>query len=660
MIQGDGYVIVESGDYLGTIANRVGVSVPKLQEMNGISNPDFIHVGQKIKTKEETKEKPQAEVKEEPKQTTKEKVNKQREQTKDEDVKTSKETQCCPVIAPWKVLEFDEKGKQRSYELEVAEEVITNDGEKVSREVVSKGQQVSEHNLYMVAPPVDNDGNPQTKEIEVGFTFIKNPCNYTMFVKNKTLSKKKEIETGEEGVAKKAKFTIDTEGHIEGTYDYFDIGFCVPRKHIPNIQYVDGNENTTAGAMTDLNEISYMEVEEVPKRNFILMLIKQITGKDYSTKEMEILPVGGKECTLQPKVKLFVTPYHMLDGSIEITFGKKHSLDETETKHIKDKLTGVITVDGKKKTPNKDFAKINRGFVSSKTKIKYTIASFTRSHEWVLTRYNPISTGIEAKNPTNPVNPKYEAEKTKIVKLKHAREMFSGFQQVINGFYQVLDDGSKGTVQYGLGSTSLKFHAKKWQYQEDKATNLCGYVGEINLGITLLNNIYVKLDLVAMLIAGKGPVTTWLTDLRTKIAKGIKSGNYSASAELSAFLGIEGGIDGKLIYGRKEVSEPLKVSGEIEGKVSLILNAKAEVKAQVLRVEGAAGAEFLAASTKSKFIKPSIIGKLSGYVDDKGELQTKGTVELNGFTIYYMVYFHIVINSTVRTKKQKPLANMKL
>ena len=46
---------------------------------------------------------------------------------------------------------------------------------------------------------------------------------------------------------------------------------------------------------------------------------------------------------------------------------------------------------------------------------------------------------------------------------------------------------------------------------------------------------------------------------------------------------------------------------------------------------------------------PSIIGKLSGYVDDKGKLQTKGTVEFNGFTIYYMVYFHIVINSTDAT-----------
>ena len=47
----DEYYTVQSGDYLGKIANRYGVSVSDLCNWNGISNPDLIYPGQRLLVK---------------------------------------------------------------------------------------------------------------------------------------------------------------------------------------------------------------------------------------------------------------------------------------------------------------------------------------------------------------------------------------------------------------------------------------------------------------------------------------------------------------------------------------------------------------------------------------------------------------------------------
>ena len=45
------YYVVKNGDTLSSIASRYGTTWQKLQAMNGISNPNLIHVGQRIRVK---------------------------------------------------------------------------------------------------------------------------------------------------------------------------------------------------------------------------------------------------------------------------------------------------------------------------------------------------------------------------------------------------------------------------------------------------------------------------------------------------------------------------------------------------------------------------------------------------------------------------------
>ena len=45
------YYTVQSGDTLSGIASRYGTTWQKLQAMNGISNPNMIYAGQKLRVK---------------------------------------------------------------------------------------------------------------------------------------------------------------------------------------------------------------------------------------------------------------------------------------------------------------------------------------------------------------------------------------------------------------------------------------------------------------------------------------------------------------------------------------------------------------------------------------------------------------------------------
>lgn len=46
---GASYYVVKSGDTLGRIASRYGTTWQRLQELNGLSNPNWIYPGQRLK-----------------------------------------------------------------------------------------------------------------------------------------------------------------------------------------------------------------------------------------------------------------------------------------------------------------------------------------------------------------------------------------------------------------------------------------------------------------------------------------------------------------------------------------------------------------------------------------------------------------------------------
>lgn len=48
-IIGASYYVVKSGDTLGGIASRYGTTWQRLQELNGLSNPNWIYPGQRLK-----------------------------------------------------------------------------------------------------------------------------------------------------------------------------------------------------------------------------------------------------------------------------------------------------------------------------------------------------------------------------------------------------------------------------------------------------------------------------------------------------------------------------------------------------------------------------------------------------------------------------------
>ena len=512
---------------------------------------------------------------------------------------------CCCMVAPWEIEEQD-----RAYKLKVTktkEQEVQGETKTVPDKEDPSNKEKNTYELHVITPPADGDGNVSYKKITSKHTFLKKECDLKMLVKSTT--QEKSIDEG-------GSFEIDTDGNIKNAlatcqesdptkFDFTSIDIPVSDTHTPNVQYVDANENTSAGPITDLNAPIYQYEEPIAAESDLVVLFKALSDPSSLAKEIEIKPIGSNKCPLNPKVKLWVVTSLAIDGEVTLDYKPQHTVYEYK-KQAKTALANAkLSVIGK--------VGIKKGTAS----IEYATGYATGSNADGNNTYSKV-------------------------RRKNAKALFGGIHQPINDFYKLFGTNphvkKKGALSFDAGTTQLYIKASNLELAENPNDYTLDWQGKFDLGITLFKGMHGKCDIINAIVAkGNDTISVFVETVREKAKEGYDGKYFAVSAEVEAFVKITGEVDGKCSWEKKAGTE-ITPSGEISGTIGLSIEAKVEGKTRVFELKARAGAEIKTTSAKDSNSPPALVASLSAKSGKDSRIDFDGDVKFTGLAIYYGFY----------------------
>ncbi|NOR55399.1 MAG: hypothetical protein GQ531_04265 [Sulfurovum sp.] len=522
---------------------------------------------------------------------------------------------CCCMVAPWVIEE-----ENRSYKLNVTktkeQEVMIN-GKNETKTVPDKeepsNKEKNTYELHVVTPALDKDGKETYKKITSNHTFLKKECDLKMLVKNDT--QEKSIDEG-------GSFEIDTKGAIKGAlmscknnniFDFDSSNTSMLETHTPNMQYVDANENTSAGAMTDLNDPMYTMDFGSPddSSEFKTLIISMINPNDIA-KKFTISPTGSTKCVSQPKVVLYVHDKAVYKGELSLAYGFAHTLAENRTTN-----TGAY---------RNERIDITRSAFKVEGKLEYELGS---------THY--IIEGKHSKGFDEKGNRQVTQSKRKSQHLERidAENIFSGFREKINGFHRFFDKVQKAQsspIKINTGLTKFTLKVDGSCDEDNSSYKLKRIVNNFEIDLNLFDGAAVTLDILELGCMLGGPIGKVLSKAR----------DYAEDKgqELKLEFSLGGSINGNLKFSRADDSKPWSAEGKVGGKINIEILGSVKLDGSVLWVKVTAGAYFKSGSKVTENNKTEIAATLSAKTN-KDDILIDGNIEFNGMTMYFASYLEV-------------------
>jgi hypothetical protein len=620
---------------------------------------DSINIPQKIIPDETENQEPEV-AKKEPVEEAKKAV----EETPNEADKNSDATDCCCMVAPWRL-----KEEGRAYVLNVTKVGQTKamGSEKMIDVSVKENYSNTEEkkfDFHIVTKEPKADGKVDYKEITSQHTFLRKTCDLMMLLKEEDNDVPSEIM--KKYLKENENFKVDTNGDIKGERKtekvkaqlneyqndvYFPnacIGIKDPYSELNNLdenindweikgtlqEFLNGKVASSeelaqaryfAKCRIVVNKLKRQALleegyirtfnkgwEENKESEFGLVTLFSTLFKPTAPKTYSLAPVGSPtKCPTQPTVYLQVHPYFKMKGLASFSVGEhyvKRTLQNKKSEITNTSIKAAIVLE------------IERG---SK---KYAF--------------------------THEANKEKAALKLKTKNVQNSGIVFGPFSKMVSKIYKVSaaankmskHRGGKGSNGFDPGMTKFEFGAEDLMLTEDAASHEVYWKGKAVLSLTFFDGANITLDLIPYVIGLGGPIAKLLEKAirssaeelsKTKVGGDI-SKHINGSIKLE--VEIKGSAKGALELDFVDKTT-IASTGSITGKIEFSIIGLAEAGLNAYGVEVGAGVGFKSGSAKTSDDGTDISCKLEIKQAKQGAMPSfGGDISTDGLAIYYSWY----------------------
>jgi hypothetical protein len=592
---------------------------------------DSINIPQKIIPDETENQEPEV-AKKEPVEEAKKAV----EETPNEADKNSDATDCCCMVAPWKI---EQEG--RNYTLDMTELYVNPDGSKTARELISKEQDKKEHELYVIAPP-RKDGAMQFKKINVNYEFMRKnqKCELMMLA---------ESEKYREDVEVKSFFEINSLGRLKGAEHIKsdkieELNF--PHKSIDgegskSYRYHEKKQELdrlyaqykreTKPFWKDyiLGQIENKEIElemflgvydeNTIREGSIKHLIYNILGLNGISNVIEVYPWGSNKCKTQLVAEIHVLQKSVYKGEVTASFASQYTTAKAAKRESKQR--------------NERIDIVRKGF-------RYTGKI---DYEYGDTHY--ILDGAIGKNLDAEGNKTTDNVKRKFTKRVNAQDIFKKQKSKVAKVIGFLD-GLGGSTSINTGVTKFTLKVEGSHDEDPDGYELQKVITNFEIELALFDGSSFSVDMLAWALKKGGPIGNLLA-----LAKGYAE---DKGQELKVEFSMGGKLSGSLKYTRTDPKKSWLVDSEakINGSINLEIIASIKIDGSVLWIKVTVGAYIKSGSKATEENKTEISAAITAKVNEKDELLVNGSFEFNGLTIYAASFIEVGVNLNNTDKDQ--------